>query len=359
MAIKTRGFLALIAVLGLLGLTLLAACGTGTSTTTSPPTTSVSTSPSTTSAPTTTVVEMSSVKFMTGSKNIIAADLAFVVAQEQGYYKDAGMDVAFIWGDGYGASLRVLGTGGTDYAETDLASATAAVEEKLPVTSVAIYAHNSSAGMIFHSTTPIKTPEDIRGKKIATSPGSGSGLMFDVWLAANGLTEKDITRVNVPGHQKPIVFAQNKVDAYVGWAYDDLPEARKIAGPDAVGWYYFTQDNIKIPGLGIEASSAEASSNPDRVKAFIAATKKGYEFAVNDPVAAVALAVKLQPTTDPKLLGEQWQIFSEGEAASVDPSQPWGYQDPAAWVETVKVFGSAGKSSPMESYFTNEFLAAN
>ena len=358
MAVKTRGFLVLIAVLGLV---FLASCSSGTSTTTTAATNSspASTTAASAAPTSTTAPAMTAVKFMTGAKNIIAADLPFVVAFENGYYKDSGLDVSFIWGDGYGASLRVLGTGGTDFAETDLASATAAVEEKLPVTSVAIYAHNSSAGLVFHSSKPITGPKSIKGMKIATSAGSGSGLMFDTWLAANGLTDKDFNRVNVPGNQTPIVFAQNKVDAYVGWAYDDLPEARKIAGADAVGWYYFTQDNVKVPGLGIEASLAQISANPDRVKAFIAATKKGYEFAAGDPAAAVALALKLQPTTDAKLLTEQWQIFSEGEAKSVDATKPWGWQDPAAWVETVKVFGSPGKSQPMDMYYTNEFLAAN
>jgi NitT/TauT family transport system substrate-binding protein len=281
---------------------------------------------------------LGSVTLVTGAKNIIAADLPFVVAKEKGFYAKAGLRVDINFGDGYDTALRVVGSGQGQYAETDLASITGAVDQGLPVQSVAIYSQTSPAGLVFHSDKPINSPADVRGKKVAVSAGSGSGRVFDAWLKANSVTDKDYTRVVVPGHQKPIVFAQNKVDAYVGLGYDDLPEARKVAGDSSkVGFYYFAKNNIKVPGVAVAASKTEIKGHAQRIKAFLAATEEGYKLASTDLPTAVQLAQKLQPTTDPKLLTEQWKEFISVDQASAS-SNPWGTQADAAWKQTVNVF---------------------
>lgn len=297
---------------------------------------------------------LGTVSLMTGAKNIIAPDLPFVVAKEKGYYEEVGLDVDIKFGDGYETALRVTGSGQAQYAEADLASITSAVDATLPVQSVAIYSQTNPAGLVFRNSNPIRSPEDLRRKKIAVSAGSGSGKIFDAWLAANSLTDKDFTRVVVPGHQKPIVFAQNQVDAYVGLGYDDLPDAKKTGGADEISFYYFGQDNIRVPGVAIAAATSEIKDNPDRVKAFLAATKKGYEDAVSDVPAAVELAQRLQPTTDPQLLTAQWEIFIGADKGTSVGA--WGTQLEESWQQTIEVFGNSNSPLALNSYYTDAYL---
>ena len=296
---------------------------------------------------------MQTVTLMTGAKNVIAADLPFVVAKESGFYADEGLDVNITFGDGYDTAIRLVGTGKADFAEADLASITGAVGEGIPVKSVAIYSQISPAGLVFNTAKPIKGPEDIKGMKIATSAGSGSGKVFDAWLKANNITDADFTRVVVPGHQKPIVFAQGQVDAYVGLGYDDLPEARKTGNPDNVNFYYFAENNIEVPGVAVAASNKIIDEKPDVVKKFLAATKKGFDSAKADVPNAVALAQKLQPTTNAKLLTDQWNIFLEAEQAAANTA--WGSQSEEAWNQTIEVFNT-GAPQPTSNYYTNDLL---
>lgn len=73
-------------------------------------------------------------------------------------------------------------------------------------------------------------------------------------------------------------------------------------------------------------------SNPDAAKAFLAATKKGYEYAIENPEKAAQILIDGDDTKS--LVGsEKLVVASQKWLADqyVADAQKWGYIDPARW----------------------------
>ena len=89
----------------------------------------------------------------------------------------------------------------------------------------------------------INTVKELKGKKIGVEIGLVSHLLLINALKENGLTEKDVTLVNVPTHQTAQVLASGDVDAIVAWQPNSGQALKSVHGSTAV----YTSANA--PGL--------------------------------------------------------------------------------------------------------------
>ena len=105
----------------------------------------------------------------------------------------------------------------------------------------------------------------------------------------------------------------------------------------------------------IIANTDWISANPDVAKAFLEATKKGYEFAINDPDKAADILCKQVPELDKELVKESQEWLSSQYKAEVEQ---WGYIDQSRWDAFYKWLGDNELSDviPAGYGFTNEYL---
>jgi NitT/TauT family transport system substrate-binding protein len=89
----------------------------------------------------------------------------------------------------------------------------------------------------------IRTVKELKGKKIGVEIGVVSHLLLIHALKENGLTEKDVTLVNVPTHQTAQVLASGDVDAIVAWQPNSGQALKSVNGSKAI----YTSANA--PGL--------------------------------------------------------------------------------------------------------------
>lgn len=303
------------------------------------------------------VPNLGTVSFRTGAETVIGPDIPFAIAEEKGFYAAHGLTVTFGLGTGYATALRTVASGADQYAESDVATIAEAVAQGLPIQSVAIYVENNPAGLIYHTSKPITGPSSIAGFSIGGTAGSGSKGIFDTWVNANHISPTSFTFDNIPGHAKAVLFSQNKLDAYIGLAFDDFPDAQKLDGKSNVGFYYFAASGVTVPGLAIAASQSEIASHPDRVKAFIAATAEGAAYGIAHPDQVPAIVTQLQPDADASLVAAQWAIVRDSMLKFAIPGKPFGYQTQAAWTETARLFAPADLNNT-SVFYTNKYLGS-
>ncbi|WP_425601270.1 aliphatic sulfonate ABC transporter substrate-binding protein [Bradyrhizobium ontarionense] len=75
----------------------------------------------------------------------------------------------------------------------------------------------SAQAILVATASPIKTPAELKGKKIAVTKGAGSHYLLLAALAKAGLTFKDITPAYLPPADGRTAFVSNNVDAWVAW----------------------------------------------------------------------------------------------------------------------------------------------
>ena len=128
--------------------------------------------------------ERTKVNYLT-SFNTFGRDAYAYVAQEKGFFDQAGLDVTITPGTGSVDVLKLVAGGRADFGIADFtATAITVAKEKLPVTTVAAVHQKSLAAIVALEGSGISKPADLVGKKIGDQPGSTNQVMFPVYAKA-------------------------------------------------------------------------------------------------------------------------------------------------------------------------------
>jgi NitT/TauT family transport system substrate-binding protein len=204
--------------------------------------------------------------------------VAFQIALDKGWFKQAGVDVDFEWFD-YSASLDAFSAGKLDAvgATNGDALVTGATGAKNVMILLTDY---SSGNDMIVAKPSVKSVKDLKGKKIGVEVGLVDHLLLDTALEKNGLKEADVSLVNAKTNELPQVLASSKDIAAVGAWQPNAGEAlKRVPGSRAI----FT--SADAPGLIYDAITVNPASLSARKADWAKVLKVWYQCVayVNDP----------------------------------------------------------------------------
>lgn len=167
--------------------------------------------------------------------------VAWEVAIEKEWFAEAGVDVEFQWFD-YVASMDAFAAGQLDAVpmtngDTLVTGATGGM-------GVMIILNDYSNGNDMVVARPgITSVADLAGKTVGVEIGFVGHLLLLNALESVGLSEGDVTLVNVPTNETPQVLASGDVDAIVAWQPNSGQALEQVPGATAI---YSSADE---PGL--------------------------------------------------------------------------------------------------------------
>ena len=232
-------------------------------------------------------------------------------AQKMGYYEEAGLEVEILPAP-EGGSSALVAAGGADFgidAQDTLAPAFVG-EDALPVTAVAALIQHNTSGIISLASDNIQSPKDLEGKTYATWENPVEQAVIKSLMEADG---GDFSKLNlVPSTVSDVITALNtNIDTvWIFYAWDGV----------ATTFDYYTPIII--------ANNDFLAENPDTAKAFLAATAKGYEYAIENPDAAADILLEAAPELDPEIVKASQEWLADQYIAD---AEKWGYIDPARW----------------------------
>jgi ABC-type nitrate/sulfonate/bicarbonate transport system substrate-binding protein len=279
------------------------------------------------------------------------------VAEEKGYFKDAGLSVEIVQPPEDGAAVLVA-SGKADFGMSFQDSMAPALvgENALPITAVAAVIQHNTSGIISRKGEGMNVPKGLEGKKYATwdSPVE-KAMMKDVVEADGG----DFS----------------KVDMIPSTVTDEV-SALKTKSVDAI-WIFYAWAGIKMEEVGLEtdyftfadinpafdyytpvviAGNEFLKKDPETARAFLGALSKGYEDAVKNPEEAAEILLKAAPELDKNLVIESQKYLADKYQADVDV---WGYIDPKRWNRFYNWLNENGLSNPAipeNTGFSNDYL---
>jgi NitT/TauT family transport system substrate-binding protein len=158
--------------------------------------------------------------------------VAWQVAIDKGWLKEAGVDVTFQWFD-YSASMDAFAAGKIDSVVMTNGDTLVTGAGGGKGVMVMLTDYSNGNDMIV-GKPGIKSLKELKGKKIGIEVGLVEHLLLLHGLQANGLTEKDVTLVNSKTNETPQVLASGQVDAIGAWqpvsgqAMKSLPGSRPV-----------------------------------------------------------------------------------------------------------------------------------
>lgn len=287
----------------------------------------------------------------------------YYVAQQRGYYRQAGLNVTF----NYAFSpnlLELVGAGKMDAANADGTDVIAATAKGVPIVYVMSEYQRFPVCVFSLASKGIHSWAGLRGKTVGLPGTYGSsyvGLLAA--LHAAGLSPRDV-RLQSIGYTQAASVAQGKVDAAVGFSANE-PVLLARRGYKVTTIQVSDAANLVAPGLIVGKSLI--ARDPALVRAFVQATLHGLADTIADPQAAFAMARRIPglTTLHGRDVGDQYQVLLRTIAFWHGPAtraHGLGYADPAQWAGSVRMLQAISQvSAPPrpDTMYTNTFVAGS
>jgi len=182
--------------------------------------------------------------------------VAWQVAIEKGWFKEAGVDVAFQWFD-YSASMDAFTAGKIDanlMTNGDTLVTGAGGGKGIMV----MLTDYSNGNDMIVAKPGIKSLKDLKGKKVGIEVGLVEHLLLLHGLQESGMKEKDVTLVNAKTNETPQVLASGQVDAIGAWQPISGEAMKGLAGSRPV------YTSAKAPGLIYDVLAVSPTSLKNR-----------------------------------------------------------------------------------------------
>lgn len=252
------------------------------------------------------------------------------VAAANGYYKDAGLEVEIVQAPENGADALVA-TGeaqfGVSFQDT-MASYVSSEDSRLPVSAVASIIQHNTSGIISRAEKGIAHPAAMMDHTYATWEGPIEQGVIKRCVEADG---GDFNRVQmIPSTVTDEVTAleTDQVDTiWIYWAWAGVK--CELAGLDTNYFAFADIDPVfdfYTPVL--IANDTLIEEDPDTVQAFVDATRRGYEFCIEDPDGAADALLAAAPELDEELVRASQEYLADQYQA--DAAQ-WGIIDQDRW----------------------------
>jgi len=209
----------------------------------------------------------------------------FIMAKEKGFYEEEGLDVELLE---YYGDTQVANTVLDRQANYGLLNSSVAIAEKkiLPTVLMATYLQQSPLVIIAQKN--IKHPKDLIGKKLMGTEEQLSlsplALMLDYFSVNKRNTQF------VPHSFSIKDFAKHKVDAITAFKTNEVFEL------DQQGIEYNILDphdyGFSTTVLNLFTSFPEATNHPERTRKFIAASNKGWAYAIEHPDETIQVIIE-------------------------------------------------------------------
>lgn len=289
----------------------------------------------------------------------------FALGKDKGIFKEAGINLDIRSGNGSTTAHRLVVNGDSQFAYGSCGSMTKLVSQGAPLISVGVIDAMGTEAVLVRPDAGVKSIMDLKGKKILTTANAGVNTFFPIVLKTAGLSESDVTIVNVAEGALVSSYLEG-ADGSVGMlgGLDDKPAEIKAAGGKEPVAFPYSEFGVNQVGYCISATKDMVKNNPDLVKRFVQATMKSYAEALKDPDAAIAAMGDIVGGTmnedEGKAQAKEVLMVTLGVLFSAgNKDKKIGLNVPSDWEDMValmKKYNDLDATMDSKNLYTNEFL---
>lgn len=279
------------------------------------------------------------------------------VAQQKGWYRDAGLEVEIIE-PGQNVVEQAVASGNADIGISIQEAVIPARAEGIPVVSIGTIIQHNDSSLMSLTKDNIKRPKDLEGKKYGGFGGALEDALIKQLVACDGGDPNKVEFVEVGNVDYVVGMEQDRFD--FAWVFEswDVIRARDIEKAPVQSLKF--SDYLKcIPDWYTPlfiATEKTTKERPEMVRKFMKATAKGYDYARTNPKESGDALLAGAKELDRPLVEKSSEYMA---TRFVDKGRQWGLQDDAIWVAFEKYLRDAGLTSKqvdVTAAYTNEFL---
>ncbi|MGC9358839.1 MAG: ABC transporter substrate-binding protein [Anaerolineae bacterium] len=250
----------------------------------------------------------------------------FYVALDKGWYEEEGVDLTIEIPSDPSAALKQVGAGNTEFGVSFQEEVTVARATGIPVVSIAaIIQHNTSAFAAL-AESGVSSAADFEGLRYASYGLPIERPILKALMACDGADVDTVTFIDVGFDAFPALLAGRVDLAWIFLGWDGVQAELKGVELATVPLYGSCVPDYYTPV--IVAGEQTLDEKPELTRAFMRATRRGYEYAAEHPDEAAEILLAHSPESDPELVRASQEWLSPRYQ---DDAPSWGVQDPEVW----------------------------
>ena len=257
-----------------------------------------------------------------------------IVANTQGYYAEEGVKLEITPGGPNIDGVASVASGRAQIGQLSSSpSLMLARSAGIPIKCIAAGYQQHPFTYFSLSDNPIRTPQDMVGKTVATQPTAK--ILLRALLAKNNIAEDQVEVVNMGSDMNQLMTGQ--VQAVTGWLTNT--NALKILGDKRVDMRLW-DTGIQLYANVYYTTDEMLDQHADALTGFLRASARGWGYAKDNPEQAVDMLVAAYPN-----------LNRESELAAIDKvlgfsfndqtaSKGWGTMEKANWQDQIDIYAA-------------------
>ncbi len=248
--------------------------------------------------------EMTDIRFTLGWKTQ-GSDAPFLLALNNGYFEDEGLNVTIDQGEGSAATVTRIMGGAYDAGFGDINAIiqnAAARPGEAPVMVYQLW-NRPPFAIVTPKTAGIESPADFEGKTLGGAQGTPTTRLFPVFAELNGIDLEKVAQENMaPNLQEPMMIRGDIDGAFVftSTSWFNLIANRQDPAND-YNWFNFEDYGMDLYSNGLMVSRELMAENPEAVAGLVRAVNKAtMEVAANQD-SSVETILAFDNLVDPEL----------------------------------------------------------
>lgn len=250
------------------------------------------------------------------------------LAQDRGYFDEAGLIVDIYTPADPAAALQTVGAGRDTFGISYHSEILFARAQEVPVVSVTALVQHPLNCLMMLAESDIERPSDLVGGTVGTAGLPSDDAYLQTMLQEDGASLDDIEIVNVGFDLLPAVLS-GRVDAVMGayWTHETI-----LAEEQGTPVRYLRVEEWGVPDyyeLVLAAGESTVAEQADTISAFLGALQQGYNDAIADPDAAIEVLLDASPELDADVERQGLELLAP--LWTSDGAVPFGTQTAERW----------------------------
>jgi NitT/TauT family transport system substrate-binding protein len=222
---------------------------------------------------------------------------SFLLAQDRGYFRKAGLDVTFDEGNTALEPITRVASGNYDMGFADINTLIRSRDRNpaTPVKAIFMIYNTPPYAIVSRKSRGITEPRHLEGKKLGAPPTGSTIMQWPLFARLNSIDPKQVTIEHVSILVRVPMLAAGQLDAALGYSfrvYVDLKD-RGVPVNDIV-LMQLTNYRLRLYGDAIIVNTRFAAENPDAVKGFLSGVTRGLRDTIRSPSSAIDSLLKRQ-----------------------------------------------------------------
>lgn len=278
------------------------------------------------------------------------------LAHEKGFFKDEGIDVKILAGEGSTVVVKLVGNKSNDFGYATADQALMAHAKGLPVVATGVILQNTPGCIIFPKDKPIRKLDDLYGKRLGTQIKSVVDKQWEAVARMHNIDRKKITEIPSDRVVAQLMSA-GKLDAAVAFFFNDglLLEAKG----SPTDWLLFSDLGLKVYSTSLITHEDMLKEKPDLVRRFTRAFVRGWTYSKANPEEALSVFLKANTNVDPLYSKLKLPAVLSLTESPDTKQHGVGYSTKAGWEAMQRaLIDMKLMDAPIDvsKAFTNEFL---